>query len=393
MVEPSHVFLNTKRNKTTVRMEKKNPLFLPHDLIIQILLRLPVNSLISLKCVCKSWFSLISHDIDFANSNFELTSATHTRRIMLILTPPLKTQSIDIELSLYASASMNNNFLCPQSYFDIEIKGSCRGFILLHFGACFYLWNPSIGRNKQIPLSPNDYIFNLYGFGYDHATDDYLVVSISRDQISNSDDVLSHLWLFSLRANVWQEIACTTRLPFYTNVSSSVRQVESFFNGAIHWLAFRHDISDHVIVAFHLTERKLLEILLPVDINYNSKGCGFWVFRGFLSLWILRDDEVDIWVMKEYKVHSSWTKTLVLPIYDDIPYFCPLSYTKSGDIIGTDGGTGLVKYNDKGEILEHNSYCEDARGFRLAMYTESLLSLPNDKLTVTKLKKTHKPEE
>ncbi|MCI40987.1 F-box/kelch-repeat protein, partial [Trifolium medium] len=34
--------------------------FLPEELIIQILLRLPVRSLIEFKCVCKSWKTLIS---------------------------------------------------------------------------------------------------------------------------------------------------------------------------------------------------------------------------------------------------------------------------------------------------------------------------------------------
>jgi hypothetical protein len=47
------------------------------------------------------------------------------------------------------------------------------------------------------------------------------------------------------------------------------------------------------------------------------------------------------------------------------------------DIIGTNGNTGLVKYNDKGEFLDYNSYGKDGRVFRLAVYTESLLSLPN----------------
>jgi len=59
---------------------------LPFELIIQILLRLPVKSLIRFKCVCKSLFSLISNDTHFANSHFQLTSstATLTRRIMFI---------------------------------------------------------------------------------------------------------------------------------------------------------------------------------------------------------------------------------------------------------------------------------------------------------------------
>jgi len=50
---------------------------------------------------------------------------------------------------------------------------------------------------------------------------------------------------------------------------------------------------------------------------------------------------------------------------------------ESGDIVGTDCVTGLVRYDAEGEFLEHTYYCKDSRnGFRLAMYTESLLSLP-----------------
>ncbi|PNX59379.1 F-box/kelch-repeat protein [Trifolium pratense] len=36
----------------------------------------------------------------------------------------------------------------------------------------------------------------------------------------------------------------------------------------------------------------------------------------------------------------------------------------------------LLKYNDKGQLLEHESYCEDPLGAQVTVYTESLLSLP-----------------
>lgn len=60
-------------------------------------------------------------------------------------------------------------------------------------------------------------------------------------------------------------------------------------------------------------------------------------------------DRVDIWVMKEYNVHSSWTKTLVLRM-DTIPHIFPICCTKCGDIVGT------IRYDDKGEFLEHTYY-------------------------------------
>jgi len=87
---------------------------------------------------------------------------------------------------------------------------------------------------------------------------------------------------------------------------------------------------------------------------------------------------IEIWVMKEYKVHSSWTKTLVLSldgIY--IQYDPPICSTKCGHIIGTNG-TGLVKYDGNGQLLQNRSYYNDPCGPLVAMYTESLLSLPGN---------------
>ncbi|XP_058759174.1 F-box/kelch-repeat protein At3g23880-like [Vicia villosa] len=359
-------------------MEKKT-MYLPHELILQILLRLPVKSLIRFKCVCKLWFSLISYDSHFANSHFQLTTVIHTRRILFISTSTSQIRSIDFEASLDDTASLNINFMLPQSYLDLQIKGSCRGFLVLWCSSNIYLWNPSTGVHKQIPFPPfgsNLDATYFYGFGYDQSTDDYLVVSMSDD--SNSANFYSHLEFFSLRANTWKEIECTTGTHFpYMNACDDPR-VGSLFNDAIHWLAFRNDIPMNVIVAFHLLERKLFDIHLPDDFDHEPTDCELWVFREFLSLRAMEDDIVEVWVMKEYNVHSSWIKTLVLPM-DGIPihYFSPI-YSSNGNIIGTDGGTGLVRYNDKGKLLDHHSYCNDACGSQFAMYIESLLSLDNE---------------
>ncbi|CAJ2654074.1 unnamed protein product [Trifolium pratense] len=226
-----------------------------------------------------------------------------------------------------------------------------RGFIFLHCSSNNYLWNPSTGFHKQIPLSPIDsnfgcaYCFRyLYGFGYDQSRDDYLVVSLSYDT-ALSADISTHLEIFSLRDNTWREIE-DTRFPY--RGAYNYPKVGLLFNGDIHWLTYHCDLLVNVIVAFDLMERKLLKIPLP---------------------------DVEIWVMKEYKVHSSWTMNVVIPIVA-IPYFSPIYSTKNGDIIGTIGGTGLAKYNGIGQLLGHCSFCDDPLGSQVVMYTESLLSLP-----------------
>jgi len=351
-----------------------------------------VKSLIRFKCVCKTWFSLIS-DPHFTNSHFQLTTTTPTRRILFISSSDFQIRSVDLEASLHddsTSASLNLDFLRSESYYDIEIKGSCRGFILFHCASSLYLWNPSTGFHKQIPLSPfgsNLNIEHFYGFGYDQSTDDYLVVLMSYgfgdDQSTNHyiPYIPSNLEFFSLRDNTWKEIECPDHYPCSSPVDD-YSGVGSLCNGAIHWLAFRDDLEKDVIVSFDLTERKLLDIDFPVDYYSGficeRMDCGLWVFGEFLSLCAKGyRNTTEIWVMKEYQVNSSWTKTHIFSndiLY--IWYFSPICCTKSGDIIGRDGGTKrLVKYDDNGQLLEHCSNCKDSfDGY--TMYTDSLLSLP-----------------
>ena len=373
-----------------MKNKKKTP-YLPSELIIQILLRLPVKFLLRFRCVCKSWFSLIS-DSHFAKSHFEVSSLTHTHRNRIITisrtsAPPFNIRKpnpnqircIDFETSTnHDFVSPNHDFILRQPYY-CKIKGSCRGFICLYCYTNLYVWNPATGFHRQIPLSPfasklNAYHFcHLYGFGYDQSTDDYLVVLLSYDPTLPNRS--SHLEFFSLRDNAWNQIED----PHFTYFNAAlIVKAESFFNGAFHWVACRNDLLVDVIIVFDLMEKKLLEMPLPDDFDNDPVSYGLWVFGEFLSLWGMdfHNSRVEIWVMKEYKLHSSWTKTLLIPIDRNIICFSPINSTKSGDIIGSSNDGGLVKYNDRGQLLEYQEGRGNVR--QVAMYIESLLSLPVD---------------
>jgi F-box interacting protein len=362
---------------------------LPDELIHQILLRLPVKSLLRFKCVCKSWFSLIS-DPHFANSHFQITAPTHTRRLLFISESNPITRSINFDASLHdddSIISLSHNFYrLPLKYSSEEqihvIKGSCRGIVVLRSSLGFHLWNPSTGIHKKIPLSPNDNYANLFGFGYDQSTDDYLVISISKATYCHP----LYLYFFSLRANTWKQIE--TEYRYYNPPEPQGDGVGLLFNGAIHWFGFRkdNDLEETVIVVFDLTERKLSYIHFPHDFDPAGNDRGLWVFGEFLSIWSVDDDydTVDIWVMKEYKLHSSWTKTIVLPIVEDHECCVPLCSTKSGDIVRTNSiRTRLDKYDDKGQLLEYRPYCDlpDWDPYQKALYVESLISFCDNKMT------------
>ncbi|RYR60242.1 hypothetical protein Ahy_A04g017315 [Arachis hypogaea] len=88
--------------------------------------------------------------------------------------------------------------------------------------------------------------------------------------------------------------------------------------------------------------------------------------------------KTDIWVMKEYKVQSSWTLYAIPGLEFD-----PLCLSNGSDIIGVDpfgvsipvGSIKLVKYNIREELLQHftcpHHLGHHAYNFASCSYTES----------------------
>ncbi|KAI4317717.1 hypothetical protein L6164_025565 [Bauhinia variegata] len=347
---------------------------LPEELIIKILLRLPVKSLVRFKCVCKSWLSLIS-DPQFAKSHFELASK-HTHRLIYIAASDAR--SIDYEAPLHDdSAVANLNFpLDPPIYF-VQIMGSCRGFLLLKNELNLFLWNPSTGFLKPLTLSRSceissnvNVVPTLYGFGFDPLTDDFLVVLGS--YVPSAAGLVTHFEYLSLKTNSWKKVA-GSELPYVNPIDEPGAGV--LLNDAIHWIAFRLDEWVGVILAFDLEEKSLREVPMPGGIHFVF--CDLVVLGGSLCLCYTGIDSVEIWLMKQYRVRSSWTKSIVLSVADILTNtFSPICFTKGGEIVGLDGCTGLVKFNHKGELLGQRDYSPDWPECKVAVCTETLLSLP-----------------
>ncbi|QCE15609.1 F-box protein 22 [Vigna unguiculata] len=362
---------------------KKMPILLS-ELIIEILLRLPVKSLVRFKCVCKSWLSLLS-DPYFAISHFQRLTAASTARLLLIAPPNPGIRSIDFNASLHDDSAMytlNLDFLSPNDYSDFRIVGSCRGFLLLNSYQSLWVWNPSTGVHRKLPstLIESNFKTFLLGFGYDPSADDYLVVKASSydNPMRGFDKATNRVEFFSLKTNVWRDVEANNLS--YVNYNDDIKG-GALLNGAIHWFAFPSDVRHGVIVVFDLTGRSLSEMLLPDELldHYDLDTCELLVLGDLLSISFLEmDRSVEIWMMEEYGVESSWTLTIVVSA-EDIPadrFFFPICYTRGGDIFGTDASTGLAKYNDMGELQEHRSYCNRRDAFEVAVYTESLFSFP-----------------
>ncbi|XP_020212408.1 F-box/kelch-repeat protein At3g23880 [Cajanus cajan] len=383
-----------------MNMNMKNPT-LPLELISEILLRLPVSSVMRFKLVCKSWLSLISEP-RFGLSHYDLAASPSHR--LILISNDYYAESIDIQTPLNMHSAVVRFPLPPTSppFRDEyrhdhrdkhEIIGSCRGLVVLYYErSCdLIIWNPSIGVYELLPKF--DYgltRFYLYGFGYDTASDDYLLILIGlfneyrsddESEIDDSEDDQPE----DAECKVNYQIICFKSDSFNTGdvfVSYEIL-ADKFrggvlFNEALHWLVFSKEKRVPVIFYFDLIQRSFSEIPLfdrftmeEYDVN------SFRVMGGCLSVCCsLRDYAMDeIWVMKEYKVESSWTKSVAFASTG----FSPICIAGDGGIIGSNFSGRLEKLNDKGEVLDYFVYGEGqwlySAELQSAVYRESLVSL------------------
>ncbi|XP_058725765.1 F-box/kelch-repeat protein At3g23880-like [Vicia villosa] len=282
---------------------------LPDDLFIEILLRLPVRSLLQLKCVCKSWKTLIS-DSQFAKRHLQMLTVDPSitnpqfffgrgdgKILSLPVKPLLESPS---EPTKAVEFSMEPRF---------GVLGSCNGLVcLLDIDEGYViLWNPSTrfksNKSPSLNLLFDKWDVLGYGFGYDHVNDKYKVLVDVRHHgnIGYNENVR----LYTFGENSWKNIqnfpSCPTRFR------------GKFVSGTLNWVIVRQDggYSRITVLSFDLVKESYTEILLP----QNQKHDGWidarpmlGVLDNCLCLSFDTRTHLVLWLMKEYGVVESWTR-------------------------------------------------------------------------------------
>ncbi|KAL0375835.1 UNVERIFIED_CONTAM: F-box protein [Sesamum calycinum] len=285
---------------------------LPFEIITLILTMLPTETLVRFQCVCKAWRDLI-RDPMFIKQH------SRTRE------------------------SKGNGYLL---YVSMNYD-PCRAFTLL----CEETFEEAL--EIDVPFQPVDMYLIVVG-----SCNGLLCVSDTDSD--ESDDYLG--WSFKN-----QETVECTKVEVYSTITKSWKNVEvegflwSVYDinselvvcDTLHWKAFnRYTNKDAlVIVAFHLGNETFQQITLP---NYEVDGEDMMeyvtLYKGHLSLFLFKnvDDHPHpwqdqccyLWVMKEYGVYSSWTKTLTITVAPGVVR--PLGFTRNDEIVFEDYEQDLV---------------------------------------------------
>nr|XP_023926066.1 F-box protein At3g07870-like [Quercus suber] len=305
-------------------LQQKN--YVPHDIVLNILTRLPVKSLLRFRCICKSYYSSIT------TPNFISSHLNNTNNNKDHGTP------FDFPSGRAKIVGSYNGLLCLA---DIESTTT--------FGNVIYLWNPSIRKFKRLPkpcLGQLDSV--TLGFAYHSENNDYKVVRIS---ISHSVPP-SEIEVYTLSSDSWRRIEMPLRsnIKFYDN---NYFLPIPLVSGALHWMAGFIDEeekhSSEMIMCFDVNCEKFRNLEMPDgSMSVPSFQICLASFKGKLAVITYGESEqyyqYTIWVMREYGVHESWHKPFVLPFGGRVA-IC-IGFTENGSLL-------ICRRNDQ---LENKKY-------------------------------------
>ncbi|KAM7497697.1 hypothetical protein LguiA_022111 [Lonicera macranthoides] len=359
--------------------------YLPPELLINVLTRLPVRSLLRCTSVCKSWYSLITSPSFIA---IHLNRNNQSRLLMVRQYHiGMSADNWTEQYTLYCDNDTFDEF----TKFDFPFSKGKRYFILV--GICngliclsgdqgtntsiITLWNPSIRKSitlpkPNVPCKSPGRLWHCLGFGIDPVTADYKIIRLAYHFYDWRLLVPPDVELFKLSSGSWRNIdvgdfPCVTFL----------HDQQAVLNGVIHWTGsiWNKDSGSRcfVIVSFDMRNDSLGVIKAPSCGAPNLSQNIVTVFGESLSLLHPHGGHSwCIWVMMEYGIESSWTKLFT------IDFGCiPICFRENGDII-LERRTAtcereLISYNFESKLIKNLIIQGTSCSFDVDAYKESLV--------------------
>nr|XP_016480131.1 PREDICTED: F-box/kelch-repeat protein At3g06240-like isoform X1 [Nicotiana tabacum] len=376
---------------------------LPGDAMVEILLRLPVKSLLRFRAVSKSWYGFLSSP-DFIQMHLRHGQQPLHEKLLRVSdrgprdTPTISFFSVDRTVTVNADDDIddgvdvykNNNDLYPSSVVDlpfpsspddeVRIVGSCNGLLCVHFNRTsnIILWNPATSKYRFLESPDNsvsfycDPFFPYIMLGFVPETDDFKVVKVPSS--SRKHNIDAKVWVYTLSSDSWEEMGAVNLLP---KGGSAVN-----LNGCLYWMSYNNsDNGRDIVTSFDLYKQVFGQIMVP-----NSESITDFtvkklvVLNGCLSMIIysengLNVDHYEVWMMNEQQ-GVSWTKRVDFSLFSKLAR--PVGSWRDSEILfGYPNGLSheLLSYNPFTKRAQSFQRRSSVGGFKVINYVESLESV------------------
>ncbi|KAL1557563.1 F-box/kelch-repeat protein-like protein [Salvia divinorum] len=350
--------------------------YLPSEIVVNILSRLPARDAMICKCVCKSWLDLVATP-EFVNCHMSrsvpgiaVEADSKSYDVMEIVD---EIGDFDEEYHWYAAF----NFKLP---FDEPIHSSANGLIFLSGvgHGDLILCNPVTRDYIKLPsprqpISKDQFELESFGFGVSRTTGQYKVVRVFEERPLCQYECQ----VYTVGTGTWRKVPSGSPYRLFGRLGGLL------FNGNLHWRVIEKIAGDLVEWIYYLdleTER-VSTFSTPYHgiMPYLKTPC---VLRDCLCLcYTTNDFELAIWSMKEYGDEKSWTKEVFTgKAYGGYVVFhaCPIKVFENGDILLECDRDKLSYYSNTTKTYYDFSILEDRDVYiSITMYSPSFLTLKN----------------
>ncbi|XP_076950231.1 F-box protein At5g07610-like [Bidens hawaiensis] len=301
------------------------------DLLTEILIRLPVTSILRFKSVSKQWRLLLSNSHlthRYDNNNLSKTPRLFGRPH---LTRYLKSDA-HLAGDIYVPLDVENRSTPPfrslDFYFNhsgVRIAHSCNGLLLcftIHINGAseYYVFNPATKKLSIIPTLPKAIRFMALAFDQKH----YKVVCILGLDPSKE---FCQIQVYSSNTRKWK--ICINF--FYA--PKAIFDNPVYWNGTVYWASS----CQNNLWYFKLDAEQLQMLPLPVEMmSYETNIMYFGELRGHLHLIFHTDGEEYVLQVNVYEMlmdHSGWIVKYRVQLYELLRDFpcVRLHYKTPGD--------------------------------------------------------------
>ncbi|MCL7040154.1 hypothetical protein MKW94_017021 [Papaver nudicaule] len=357
---------------------------LPYDILLDILSRVPVESVLECKLVCKNWHSLLTrkrryfNDMHVQSQLSQIHNGGGVTGVDIGLLCALTVVGNDDEVVLFYGGQYNEKLNTDEQYTykttlrkirripQMRVRtpqeylvGSCNGLICLGryhdtVNDPIYICNPVTGEYTYLPKlnvparSGRGTTHLARGFGYVRSTNEYKVVRIFFDGFL----VTGQVQVYTLGSGCGWRNKKNIRFPWGGYDMPGI-----FANEVIYWLEPHSDIyafepqSD--IYAFDLVTEEFWIVPNPprltnaVSTDTINNHFGLVVLGGNLCFYYqnLMAPHMEIWSLKSDKI---WIKdfSIEYEMNNHITYW-PILLTENGEVIFSWLDTKLYCYNSR----------------------------------------------
>ncbi|XP_059434660.1 F-box protein At3g07870-like [Corylus avellana] len=374
--------------------------YLPEEVLVKILSRLPTKSLIRFRCVSKTWHEIIGNP-DFLYHSILTTTEENPNHPLLLIKA---TENSIPRREVLSFLSYENLEFVSQTPLTPGLKliASCNDLLCLgsYFTSDVYVWNPTSPSVELEPLPPlthrlpyhvSDVFGSGLGFGYDSRSNDFKVVRIRIIKlptfVHQTKRIRSFVEVYSLSGGSWRVLD----IDVFSGVENGWRvllDLDAFFafenslrtvalDGVFIWW-----VPENIIAAFDFNNEVLRTTPLPDGCslsNYRDENNTITLLNGHISLLAFSRSkmnakcDLEIWVLLEFGVKESWTRLSKIGLSMDLER--PLEFWKRGELFMVNSEGQLVLYDPFTHTKKNLQVYGIERTFQIVLHTPSSVAV------------------